>query len=348
MVGAPPPPPGAAGLYLHFPFCAIRCSYCDFPTVVGRDDRIEAYLAALLLEIRRFQRDLPRELGHRLSGGRDTLQAEPATVGLRSGGRARRVPAPRRHRDHGRVQPREPRTRQAGRLPRGRRDAVEHRRPVARRRRAARGRPRPRCGPRGAGRRLRARGSGASRSAPTSSPACPARRSIAGSGRSRPSPAGASTTCPSTCWRATRTPRSRLPSVGERRPSPTTTCWRAPTRSRSGRWPAAGTRSTRSRTSPRAGHVSRHNLKYWTDGWFGGFGLGAHAYFGGTRRSNTKSLDDYLTAIHEGRDPRCPRGALGCAPSVGGGGHLRTAHRHGARPRRSHAALRDRRAQRVP
>jgi len=43
------------GIYAHFPFCSIRCTYCDFPTVAGRDDRIEAYLDALVSEIASFQ-----------------------------------------------------------------------------------------------------------------------------------------------------------------------------------------------------------------------------------------------------------------------------------------------------
>jgi oxygen-independent coproporphyrinogen-3 oxidase len=42
---------------VHFPFCAVRCTYCDFATVAGRDDRIEAYLDALIREIESFQTD---------------------------------------------------------------------------------------------------------------------------------------------------------------------------------------------------------------------------------------------------------------------------------------------------
>ena len=41
----------AGGVYLHTPFCSVRCTYCDFPTVAGRDDRIEAYLDALVREV---------------------------------------------------------------------------------------------------------------------------------------------------------------------------------------------------------------------------------------------------------------------------------------------------------
>jgi oxygen-independent coproporphyrinogen-3 oxidase len=39
------------GLYVHFPFCARKCSYCDFPSFAGQDDLMERYLAALHREI---------------------------------------------------------------------------------------------------------------------------------------------------------------------------------------------------------------------------------------------------------------------------------------------------------
>jgi oxygen-independent coproporphyrinogen III oxidase len=39
-------------LYLHLPFCAHRCGYCDFVTVVGRREQHEAYVDALLAELR--------------------------------------------------------------------------------------------------------------------------------------------------------------------------------------------------------------------------------------------------------------------------------------------------------
>jgi oxygen-independent coproporphyrinogen-3 oxidase len=50
-----PPPPAPLGIYVHFPFCSVRCTYCDFATVAGRDDRIETYLGALIREIESLQ-----------------------------------------------------------------------------------------------------------------------------------------------------------------------------------------------------------------------------------------------------------------------------------------------------
>lgn len=40
------------GLYLHIPFCRSRCSYCDFNTYVGMEDLYEPYVRALCREIR--------------------------------------------------------------------------------------------------------------------------------------------------------------------------------------------------------------------------------------------------------------------------------------------------------
>jgi oxygen-independent coproporphyrinogen-3 oxidase len=41
----------ARHLYVHLPFCAHRCGYCDFVTVVGRGDQHHAYVEALLAEL---------------------------------------------------------------------------------------------------------------------------------------------------------------------------------------------------------------------------------------------------------------------------------------------------------
>jgi oxygen-independent coproporphyrinogen-3 oxidase len=57
-------------LYIHLPFCAQRCGYCDFVTVVGRRGQHAAYVDALLAELA-------------LEG--DVLASRPATIFLGGG-----------------------------------------------------------------------------------------------------------------------------------------------------------------------------------------------------------------------------------------------------------------------
>ena len=42
---------GARHLYVHLPFCAHRCGYCDFVTAVGRREQHAPYVEALLAEL---------------------------------------------------------------------------------------------------------------------------------------------------------------------------------------------------------------------------------------------------------------------------------------------------------
>jgi oxygen-independent coproporphyrinogen-3 oxidase len=42
----------AAGLYVHIPFCSSRCSYCDFATGLYQSELAERYVRALIHEIR--------------------------------------------------------------------------------------------------------------------------------------------------------------------------------------------------------------------------------------------------------------------------------------------------------
>jgi oxygen-independent coproporphyrinogen III oxidase len=48
---------GARHLYVHLPFCASRCGYCDFVTVVGRQGGHGEYVDALVAELE-LERDL--------------------------------------------------------------------------------------------------------------------------------------------------------------------------------------------------------------------------------------------------------------------------------------------------
>ena len=58
---------GARHLYVHLPFCAHRCGYCDFVTTTGREHQHGAYVDALLRELGRdidvvFELQVPRDV----------------------------------------------------------------------------------------------------------------------------------------------------------------------------------------------------------------------------------------------------------------------------------------------
>jgi len=53
-------PLGVRHLYVHLPFCAHRCGYCDFVTLVGKREHHGAYVDALLAELE-LERDVLAE-----------------------------------------------------------------------------------------------------------------------------------------------------------------------------------------------------------------------------------------------------------------------------------------------
>ena len=64
----------ARHLYIHLPFCASRCGYCDFVTVVGRSGQHGVYVDALLAELELERKVLaPRLESLFLGGGTPTL-----------------------------------------------------------------------------------------------------------------------------------------------------------------------------------------------------------------------------------------------------------------------------------
>ena len=50
----------------------------------------------------------------------------------------------------------------------------------------------------------------------------------------------------------------------------------------------------------RPGRESRHNLKYWTDGEWLGFGPGAHSTVDGVRSRNVSVTQEYISAVKRG------------------------------------------------
>ncbi|MCS6772795.1 MAG: radical SAM family heme chaperone HemW [Anaerolineae bacterium] len=76
------------GVYVHIPFCRARCSYCDFNTYVGLEDLFEPYVCALEHEIRNERGQAhtlffgggtpsllsPQQLGRLITACRDTFK----------------------------------------------------------------------------------------------------------------------------------------------------------------------------------------------------------------------------------------------------------------------------------
>src|SRR5947209_15678117 len=48
---ASPPWRWPRAAYVHVPFCAHRCSYCDFAIAIGHDDLRDPYVDALIAEV---------------------------------------------------------------------------------------------------------------------------------------------------------------------------------------------------------------------------------------------------------------------------------------------------------
>ena len=72
---------GGFGLYVHWPFCAAKCPYCDFNSHVVSSVDQARWAAALSFEIARLGAELPgRHLGSIFFGGGTPSLMEPETV----------------------------------------------------------------------------------------------------------------------------------------------------------------------------------------------------------------------------------------------------------------------------
>jgi putative oxygen-independent coproporphyrinogen III oxidase len=71
---------GARHLYVHLPFCAHRCGYCDFVTAVGRVDQHGPYVEALLTELELERQRLSPDLATVFLGGGTPTFTEPRAL----------------------------------------------------------------------------------------------------------------------------------------------------------------------------------------------------------------------------------------------------------------------------
>src|SRR3954468_20351595 len=64
--------------YIHVPFCAHRCGYCNFTLVAGRDELIDDYLRAIERELQELGE--PREVRTLFFGGGTPTHLSPAQL----------------------------------------------------------------------------------------------------------------------------------------------------------------------------------------------------------------------------------------------------------------------------
>lgn len=294
--------PAPLGVYLHVPFCSMRCTYCDFPTVAGRDDRMAAYHDALIREIAALQPAWPREADSVFIGGGTPSRLEPGRIDeLLAAVRRRFDLAP----DAEVTIEGNPESLDRARL--------EGYRAVGVRRVSIGVQSLDDAVLRRAGRAHdAARAVAAFEDARRAGFASVSIDLIAGL------PGEALEAWGRTVGRIADlepdhvsvylieadkdTPLARAIRSGREPLADDDALARA--------WDVTSERLERSgfehyeiSNFARPGHRSRHNLKYWTDVPYAAFGLGAHAYDGRIRRANRRDLDGYLADLEEGRDP---------------------------------------------
>jgi oxygen-independent coproporphyrinogen-3 oxidase len=290
------------GIYAHFPFCSVRCTYCDFPTVAGQDGRIAAYLDALAAEIETFQPEA--------QGAADTIFFGGGTPSRMSPGQAARVLAA--------IRARFDVAEGAEVTLEGNPESLD-RRSLAGFREA--GITRISVGMQSLSDAV-LKGAGRAHDARQALDAIQEARE-AGFGRVSLDliaglPGEDLAAWPDTVRRAAAAAPDHV-SVYLLESDKDTPLGRAV---RSGRLVVAGDDAMAATYEQTVtvleregfplyeisnfaapGRRSLHNLKYWTDAPYAGFGLGAHAYVLGKRRANRRDLDGYIADVAAGKDP---------------------------------------------
>lgn len=290
------------GVYVHVPFCAVRCSYCDFPTVAGRDGLVGAYLDALVWEIEQGQGGLPREADTVYLGGGTPSRLEPGQVGrLLAAVRARFELQP------GAEVTLEgnPESLTAERLA-GYRAAGVTRISVGVQSlddRVLAASRRPHDAREGLAAVARARDAGFETVNVDLIAGLPG-ESLGGWERTLRRVAALDPDHVSVYLLETDkdTPLARAIRAG-RVPAPDEDVLARAYEVTVAILEEEGLHAYEISNFCRPGARSRHNLKYWTDGPYAGFGLGACGYVRGERRANRRELDGYLRAAFRGEDP---------------------------------------------
>jgi oxygen-independent coproporphyrinogen-3 oxidase len=83
------------------------------------------------------------------------------------------------------------------------------------------------------------------------------------------------------------------------------------------RFDAAGYAQYEISNVARPGRASRHNLKYWCDGEWIGFGCGAHSTIDGIRSKNVSSTEEFIARVAAGAEAVAERRALSPSERLG-------------------------------
>lgn len=304
--GGAPPSRAPLGLYVHFPFCSVRCTYCDFATVAGRDDRIESYLDALCAEIETHQPDA--------AGAADTVFFGGGTPSRMTGRQVERVLGALRRRfalaaDAEITLEGNPESLTPPALEAFRRAGVTR---ISVGVQSLDDRVLSRVG--------RAHDASAARRAVVDARAAgypdvsldliaglpgerldrwtASLREAASWGPDHVSVYLLESDKDTPLGRSVRGGRTRI--AGD-------DALAAAYEATVGVLESEGLRLYEISNFARGGRRSRHNLKYWTDAPYAGFGLGAHGYVGGQRRDNRRDLDGYLSDLAAGQSPVASR-----------------------------------------
>lgn len=295
-------PEPSVGVYVHVPFCASRCGYCDFAAVAGRDGEISSYLEAIEAEIDVFQGEAPGEADTIFVGGGTPSRLAPREVKrLLSAVRNRFAVA----RGAEVTVEGNPESLTAERLA-GLAEAGVTRVCVGVQslddtvlRRAGR----PHDGPGAVQALRRARRGGFESVAADLICGLPGEdlprfgetvRRVVDEGPDHVSVYLLETDKDTPLAREVRSGRG-----GPQDDEALVSAYEAAADVLEG----AGLGLYEISNFARPGHESRHNLKYWRDEPYAGFGLGAHAYLLGARRANEIDLDRYLERVSAGLDP---------------------------------------------
>lgn len=72
MIIAPAPLDAPFGIYIHVPFCAHICPYCDFNTYAGKEDLVPRYVDAVVRELEMRHAELPGRIAETIYFGGGT------------------------------------------------------------------------------------------------------------------------------------------------------------------------------------------------------------------------------------------------------------------------------------